>query len=94
MIDSELVPHATAVAAIIDGDLHVGMCIGIQRDVEGDPELAHVKCRTTDDNGRLLGQANNNLILDSRMYEVEYSSGEIKVLVANIIANQEHPVPG
>ena len=50
------------------------------------PELARVKKRLKDANGRPIGVANDNPILDSRMYEVEYRDGYVAAMAANVIA--------
>ena len=50
------------------------------------PEFARVKKRLRDNNGRPIGVASDNPILDSRMYEVEYQDGHTAAIAANIIA--------
>ena len=47
---------------------------------------AKVTKRLRDADGLPIGTANENPILDSRVYEVEYSDGHKKSLVANLIA--------
>ena len=55
-------------------------------DQEGDrPEFARVKKRPKETNGRPIGVANDNPILDSRMYEVEYRNGYVAEMAANLI---------
>ena len=49
------------------------------------PEFAIAKKRLKDANGRPIGVANYNLILDSRMYEVEYCDGYVSAMAANVI---------
>ena len=39
-----------------------------------------------DNQGRPIGVASDNPILDTRMYEVEYQEGHTEELAANIIA--------
>ena len=51
-----------------------------------EPRLARVTKRLKDANGLPIGLANENPILDTRMYEVEYLDGERTSLVANNIA--------
>ena len=54
-------------------------------DDEG-PEFARVTKRLRDANGIPIGTANDNPILDSRIYEVEYADGYKASLTANAIA--------
>ena len=53
---------------------------------EGSPEYARVKKRLKDATGIPIGVANDNPILDSIMYEVEYCDGYVAAMAANIIA--------
>ena len=50
------------------------------------PEFVRVKNKLKDSNGRQIGVANDNPILDSRMYEVEYRYGYVAAMAANAIA--------
>ena len=45
---------------------------------------ATVKKRKKDDEGKPIGKGNNNPILDTRLYEVEYSDGTLKEIQGNI----------
>ena len=54
-----------------------------------EPRLARVTKRLKDANGLPIGLANENPILDTRMYEVEYLDGEQMSLVANNIAEAQ-----
>ena len=51
------------------------------------PEFARVKNRLKDANGRPISVANNNPILDSVMYEVEYRDGYVAAMAANVISD-------
>jgi hypothetical protein len=51
-----------------------------------DPEFARVKRRKTDEDGMPIGRANQNPILDTRLFEVEFLDGETAALTANAIA--------
>jgi hypothetical protein len=42
--------------------------------------------RKLDGDGRLIGRANSNPLLDSRVYEVEFSDGTVKEYAANLVA--------
>ena len=55
-------------------DNYVNMELAIPRDDSG-PEYAWVTKRLKDANGLPIGRGNDNPILDTRMYEVEYSDG-------------------
>ena len=39
-----------------------------------------------DKHGKIIGTCNDNLILNSHLYEVEFPYGEVKQFAANIIA--------
>jgi Reverse transcriptase (RNA-dependent DNA polymerase) len=45
-----------------------------------------VKNRKRDHDGELLGKSNNNPLLDTSIYEVEFDSGEVEAYHANVIA--------
>ena len=65
---------------------YVGMEFGLPRDDFEELQFAKVKKEITDEEKTPVGRANNNPILDSRMFEVEYLNGQIEILSANIIA--------
>jgi hypothetical protein len=67
------------------GDAHINMELAIPRDGDG-PDFAKVVKRLKDKDGLPIGKANNNPILDTRMYEVEYKDGHKASLAANAIA--------
>ena len=57
-------------------------------DQRGDrPEFTRVRKILKYENVRPIGVANDNPILDSQMYEVEYYDSHIASLAANLIAN-------
>ena len=66
-------------------DAYLNMELAIDRGGEN-PEFARVTKRLKDKNGLPIGTANDNPILDTRMYEVEYHDGHRQALSANIIA--------
>ena len=66
-------------------DTYVNMEIALPRDGDG-PEFARVTKRLRDANGLPIGTANDNPILDTRLYEVEYLDGHKSSLTANAIA--------
>jgi hypothetical protein len=66
-------------------DTYLNMELAIPRDSNG-PEFARVTKRLKDKDGLPIGRANNNPILDTRMYEVEYPDGHKASLAANAIA--------
>ena len=61
------------------------MEVALPRDGEG-PEFAKVIKRLRDANGIPIGTANDNPILDTLLYEVEYLDGHKASLAANTIA--------
>jgi hypothetical protein len=69
---------------IADAEL-LSMDLALPRDGDG-PELARVKRRKTDQDGRPIGRANKNPILDTRVFEVEFLDGHTAAMTANGIA--------
>ena len=51
-----------------------------------EPRLARVTKRLKDSNGLPIGMADQNPLLDTHMYEVEFADGEKASLAANYIA--------
>ena len=66
-------------------DTYLNMELALPRDGDG-PEFARVTKRLRDKDGIPIGTANDNPILDSRIYEVEYLDGHRAALAANTIA--------
>ena len=66
-------------------DNYMNMEVALPRDTEG-PDFARVTKRLKDANGLPIGTANENPILDTRVYEVEYVDGNKASLTANNIA--------
>jgi hypothetical protein len=63
-------------------DLHLlNMELALPRDGEG-PEFARVTKRLRDDDGKPVGRASNNLVTDTRVFEVEYSDGHTTTMPA------------
>ena len=83
VIDSELLPHAEEQGGQQN---YVGMELGIRRGDDALIEHGIVKRRITDEDGRPVGRPNNNPILDTTQYEVEFEDGEIETMAANTIA--------
>ena len=67
-------------------DTYLNMELAIPQGDSLEPRLARVTKRLKDANGLPIGLANENPILDTRMYEVEYLDGERMSLAANNIA--------
>ena len=65
---------------------YLNMELAIPQGDSLEPRLARVTKRLKDANGLPIGLANENPILDTRMYEVQYLDGEKASLVANNIA--------
>jgi hypothetical protein len=66
-------------------DTYIDIELAIPRDTDG-PEFARVTKRLKDKDELPIGRANNNPILDTIMYEVEYPVGHKVSLAANAIA--------
>ena len=87
VIDDVTLPHADDASGVeVSSDQYVGMELALSRGGEGEVLHAKVKKRVRDDEGNPVGRANNNPLLDSRKYEVEYIDGHVEELTANIIA--------
>ena len=65
-------------------DIYMNMEVVLTRDTEG-PYFARVTKRLKDANGLTIGTANENPILDTRVYEVEYVDRQKSSLTANVI---------
>jgi hypothetical protein len=66
-------------------DSFINMELAIDRGDEY-PELGRVVKRRKDKHGNPIGIANNNPILDTRIYQVEFQEGHSESMAANIIA--------
>ena len=66
-------------------DTYLNMELALPRDEQGS-EFAKVTKRLRDANGLPIGTANDNPILDTRLYEVEYSDTHKASLATNSIA--------
>ena len=67
-------------------DRYLNMELAVTRGDNPNPQYARVTKRLRDADGVPIGMANENPILDSRMYEVEYQDGTKASLAANYIA--------
>ena len=86
VFSSEDVPEADVeFTPEVGDDTYLNMEVAIPRNGPG-PEFAKVTKRLRDANGLPIGVANDNPILDSRMYEVEYSDDYRASMSANAIA--------
>ena len=65
---------------------YLNMELAVPRGDNPNPQYAKVMKRLRDADGIPIGMANENSILDSHMYEVEYQDGMKASLVANYIA--------
>ena len=65
-------------------DNYIAMKLGIVRGPDNDVQQAHVKKRVVNDEGKPLGIANDNSILDLRQYKVEFWDGEVEIMTANL----------
>ena len=79
------IPEADDYTPEVLEDTYLNVEVALPRDSEG-PQFARVTKRLRDANGIPIGTANDNPILDSRIYEVEYADGYKASLAANTIA--------
>ena len=66
-------------------DRYLNMELTLPKGDDPNPQLAKVMKRLRHANGIPIGMANDNPILDSRMYKVEYQDGTKALLAANYI---------
>ena len=85
VFNNQDIPEADDYTPEVLDDTYVNMEIALPRDGEG-PEFAKVTKRLRDANGLPIGTANDNPILDTRLYEVQYLDGHKSSLAANAIA--------
>lgn len=83
--NSHTIPEADDFTPEVLEDTYLGMEVALPRNNDG-PEFAKVTKRLRDKDGLPIGTANDNPILDSRLYEVEYADGHKAALAANTIA--------
>ena len=65
-------------------DTYMNIEVALPRDTER-PEFARVTKRLKDENGLPIVTANENPILDTRVYEVDYADGHKASLTSNTI---------
>lgn len=86
VVNDPNVPEAdTAFTPDMYDDTYLNMELALPRG-GGEVEFARVVKRMRDKNGLPIGTANDNPILDSRIYEVEFPDGHRASLAANVIA--------
>ena len=85
VFDNKDIPEADDHTPEVLEDTYLNMELAIPRDSEG-PEFARVTKRLRDADGLPIGTANDNPLLDTRLYEVEYGDGHKASLAANTIA--------
>lgn len=87
VVDNEDIPEAeTEFSPDVFDDSYLNMELALPRGDAGEPQFAKVTKRLRDANGLPIGTANDNPIMDTRMYEVEYLDGYKASLTANAIA--------
>ena len=67
-------------------DTYLNMELALPRGEGNEAEFARVTKRLRDHEGRPIGTANDNPILDTRLYEVEFLDGHKSAMAANAIA--------
>ena len=64
----------------------IQMELSLAQGPDDEPSYGKVSKRLKDKDGRPIGVANDNPLLDTRMYEVEFQGGRTETFTANIIA--------
>ena len=77
-------PEADNYTPEIADDCYLNMELALPRDGDG-PTFGRVKKRIKDNDGNPVGVANENPILDTRMFEVEFLDGHTAAMSANAI---------
>ena len=67
-------------------DTYLNMELAVPRGLDAQPQVGRVTKRLKDARGLPIGMANQNPILDTRMYEVEFPDGTKQAMAANYIA--------
>ena len=65
-------------------DQYIGATVDIQ--YQGEVKSGRVTARARDEDGQLIGESNDNPMLDTRQYVVEFPNGEVNHYTANLIA--------
>ena len=85
VIDNESIPHEDVDDIDSEQD-YLGMEPGLLRGPDAELRHATVNRIIKDNEGVPIGRGNNNPLLDSRQFEVEYIDGYNEILSANVIA--------
>ena len=86
VVNDESLPEADeSFSPDIYDDTYLNMELALPRS-GGEVEFGRVVKRMRDENGLPIGTANDNPILDSRVYKVEFPDGHKAAMAANIIA--------
>ncbi len=78
-----VIPHAPDTTPE-EFDNYVGAEVRLPQ--QGELRVGRVKKRARSETGDVMGTKNDNPILDTRVYEVEFPDGEVSELAANVIA--------
>ena len=84
------IPDDAADNIVEDGDTpgvndwYIGATVDIQH--KGEKRSARVVERARDEDGRYVGEANSNPLLDTRRYVVEFPDGDVTEYTANVIS--------
>ena len=80
------IPEADETADDMLNDTYLNMELALPKDANKELQFAKVTKRLRDANGLPIGTANDNPMLDTRMYEVEYLDGYKQSISANELA--------
>jgi hypothetical protein len=85
-INDDSVPEAdVSFTSDTVGDQYIGMELALPRGDADGPQFARVTKRLKDKDGLPIGTADDNPLLDTRMYEVMYHDGHVESMAANVI---------
>ena len=86
VIDNDNIPHAQDDIIHSKPDNYLSMEVGLPRGPDDCIETAIVKKRAVDVEGMPIGVPNDNPMLDTQQYEVQFSDGTMETLTTNVIA--------
>ena len=88
--DEGFIPSEMPKDAEFNGEYHLPIDAFVNMEVlmsqGGEERVARVVGRAVDENGELIGQHNDNPVLNTLLYEVEFPDGQCQTYAANLIA--------
>ena len=67
-------------------DQYIDIKLSVPYGSDGELKYAQAKKKAVDHEGNTIDKAHNNLLMDMRQYEIEFSDGDLETMTANLIA--------